>query len=109
MLSNKSSNGNKKFYTSSIRLAPEDVKYIKYCKVKRSHRNQICFKINYNEALKKLFLNFSFILKIERVMSFQTLSHFLVVTLYFFFYIQFLYAVVKLVNFKVNICKEMFF
>ena len=39
-----------------------------------------CFKQNYNEALKKLFLNFSFILKIERVMSFQTLSHFLVVT-----------------------------
>ena len=41
-----------------------------------------CFKINYNEALKKLFLNFRFILKIERVMSFQTLCHFLVVTLY---------------------------
>ena len=36
-------------------------------------------QINYNEALEKLFLNFSFTFKFERVISFQTLSHFLVV------------------------------
>ena len=55
MLSNSSSNGNRKFYTRNIRLAPEDVKY----KEKKGFEDHIMFWLCFSEkgCSKPYFLN----------------------------------------------------
>ena len=64
-LSNSSSNGNSKFYTSNIRLAPDDVKYKKKKKIEDHIILWLCFsekgcskpyflKGNFNESVQLL-------------------------------------------------------
>ena len=54
-LSNSSSNGNSKFYTSNIRQAPEDVKY----KIKKKFEDHIMLWLRFSEkgCSKPYFLN----------------------------------------------------